>query len=78
MSRKMQISTNDLPYCGQQIINRLLKAEKNQKWLASRCGVHPSTITLIVLGKAGPSLSLARKICKALNCGIDDIFGNAE
>lgn len=78
MSRQMHIPTNDLPHCGQQIIKRLLKAEKNQKWLASQCGVHPSTITLIVLGKADPSLSLARKICNILNCRIDDIFGNAE
>ncbi len=78
MSRRMNVNMNDLPYCGQQIIKRLLKAEKNQKWLASQCGMHPSTITLIVLGKANPSLSLARKICKVLNCGIDDIFGNVE
>ncbi len=78
MSRQMRVSMNDLPCCGKQIIRRLLAIEKNQKWLAAQCGVHPSTITLIVLGKAGPSLSLARKICKVLNCGIDDIFGNAE
>lgn len=78
MSRQMHMQITDLPYCGQQIVKRLMKAERNQKWLAVQCGVHPSTITLIVLGKAGPSLSLARKICKVLNCGIDDIFGSAE
>lgn len=78
MGRQMRVSMDDLPYCGQQIIKRLLKTEKNQKWLAAQCGVHPSTITLIVLGKADPSLSLARKICKVLNCKIDDIFGKAE
>lgn len=78
MGRQMRTNMNDLPRCGQQIIKRLLKAKKSQKWLAVQCGVHPSTITLIVLGKAGPSLSLARKICKVLNCRIDDIFGKAE
>lgn len=78
MGRQMRVNMNDLPCCGQQIIKRLMKAERNQKWLAVQCSVHPSTITLIVLGKASPSLSLAQRICKVLNCGIDDIFGNAE
>lgn len=78
MSRQMCNHTDDLPYCGQQIIKRLRKQEKNQQWLATQCGVTPPTITLIVLGKSNPSISLARKICKVLNCGIDDIFGNAE
>lgn len=74
MARKMCISVDNLPYCGQQIIYRLHTNRKNQKWLAEQCKTSPTTITYIILGKRNPSLSLARRICQALSCSLDDIF----
>lgn len=74
MARKMRIPVNRLPRCGQQIIYRLHADGKTQKWLAEQCKTSPVTITYIILGKRNPSLSLARRICQALSCSLDDIF----
>lgn len=45
-----------------------------QKTLADEIGVSRQTINLIEKGGYNPSLSLCIKICKSLDCTLDDLF----
>ena len=74
--KRMRIPSDNLPRCGQQIIKRLLAIGKNQKWLAAQWKVSCTAITYIILGRNNPSFSLAIRICHALACSLDDIFGD--
>ena len=42
--------------------------------LARRADSNPTSITLLAKGERNPSPKLAINICKALECGFDDIF----
>lgn len=46
--------------------------------LAERVGVAPSTISLILNGKADPKLSVAKKIAKELGMSLDELWGDSE
>lgn len=46
----------------------------SQKSLATKCGVSQQTISFIENEKKQPSLAIARKIAKSLNCTIDELF----
>lgn len=45
-----------------------------QKTLADEIGVSRQTINLIEKREYNPSLSLCIKICKSLDCTLDDLF----
>lgn len=75
MGKLVRLSSERVSPYGQQIISFLRKTGNNQAWLAEQCGVTPPMINHVISGRAMPSLSLAKRICKALNCRIDDVFG---
>lgn len=52
---------------GEKIIIRLYEKNKSQKWLAQRCNVTPSVISMIINGKRKPSKKLLYGISKELN-----------
>lgn len=78
MSRQMRMSMDGLPYHGQQIIQKLQEKNEPQRWLATQCGVTKGAISNIITGITLPSLPVAAKICKALDCSLDDIFKGIE
>ncbi|WP_370637536.1 helix-turn-helix transcriptional regulator [Salinicoccus sp. ID82-1] len=45
-----------------------------QKDLAQKTGVSRQTINLIEKGEYNPSLALCIRICKTLDCTLDDLF----
>ena len=52
-----------------------LKREMSQEQLASLSGVHKNSIIRYEQGIQMPSLESARRICKALDATMDDVFG---
>lgn len=63
------------PWCfGLRIAQHLASSGNSRKWLADQCGVTVGMIGHIITGHALPSLPVAIKICKALNCTLDDVF----
>lgn len=55
------------PHLGPKIAAALERRGKNQKQLAEEVGVQPPTISMLVRGKADPSLDLLRRIGEALD-----------
>lgn len=49
-----------------------------QKDLANAIGVSRQTIISIEKGSGNPSLDLCKKICKALNRTLDELFGEEK
>lgn len=61
------------------IIERLRREKGlSQKDLANILGVSQSAISKYETGVALPSLNTARKIAAALDCTIDELFGEPE
>lgn len=56
---------------------RKIRMERNmsQSELERLSGVHWNTIYRIETGTISPNVDTALKLCKALNCSLDDIFG---
>lgn len=50
----------------------------SQEDLARLCGVTRQTIGMIEAGDYNPTLNLCLKICRALDCTLDDLFWNEE
>lgn len=61
-------------FIGKNISKQLDLKEKNQLWLAGRCGVTPSHINQIIRGKRNPSVSILIKISEALDITLDDLM----
>jgi transcriptional regulator with XRE-family HTH domain len=49
-----------------------------QKWLCDKTGISDSAMSLIVRGKAEPTLRNARKIAKALGMTIEELWPEEE
>ncbi len=49
------------------------KLRLSQNKLAQRCGMHPSSISLIESGRLKPSAETAARIAKALGISIEDL-----
>lgn len=53
---------------------RIKNGDITQEELAKRVGVSRQTIIYIENGKFNPSVKLALKLAKALNCKVEDLF----
>lgn len=49
-----------------------------QQELAEQVGVSRQAIGSIERGEGNPNIRLCIKICKALNCTLDDLFNNSR
>ena len=61
-------------------INEILKEQgKTAYWLAKETGIAPNNISKICNGETSTiRFDTLEKICKALNCGIDDLFYSTD
>lgn len=59
---------------------KVARAEKDmtQKALAEAVGVSRQTMNAIEKGEYNPTIKLCRKICRALNKNLDDLFWEDE
>ena len=57
---------------------RRIELNLSQTELAKKVGVTRQTIGLIESGEFNPSIKLCRKICRALDVTLDDIFWEEE
>lgn len=53
------------------------RAEKglSQAELARKVGVSRQTVNMIESGDYNPTIALCRRICRALGCTLDELFG---
>lgn len=54
--------------------HKLEEEGKKQKWLAKRCGINESIISLIINGRYNPDKHQMAKISAALEMDEDDLF----
>ncbi len=59
-------------------LKRLENGDITQEELAKKTGVSRQTINAIEKGKFNPSVKLALKMAKVLNCRVEDIFQLSE
>ena len=57
-----------------ELIERIIKAGFSYRQLAKEANCSQTQISLILKGERNPSPENAINICRALNCGFDDIF----
>lgn len=62
------------PRYGERIVQYMAFERRTQHWLAEQCGITQGMVSSVVNGRATPSLALAIKICRALDCSVDEIF----
>lgn len=62
------------PRYGERIVQYMASERKTQRWLAEQCDITQGMVSSVVNGRATPSLALAVKICRALQCSVDEIF----
>lgn len=57
---------------------RTARGDLTQEQLAAACGVTRQTIIALEAGKYSPSLELAFKLARALECKLDEVFQYTE
>ena len=59
---------------------KTLREQKNltQEQLAEMCGVRRTTISMIEVGANKPSIDLALKLAKALDCTVEQLVGESD
>ena len=72
MGKRQVVLTNRIKEC------RVNEAGMTQQQLADLVGVTRQTINAIEANKYSPSLEVAFLIARALNCGVEDVFGFVE
>ncbi len=72
MGKRQVVLTNRIKEC------RVNEAGMTQQQLADHVGVTRQTINAIEANKYSPSLEVAFLIARALNSGVEDVFGFDE
>ena len=59
---------------------KTLREQKNltQEQLAEMCGVRRTTISMIEVGTNKPSIDLALKLAKTLDCTVEQLVGESD
>lgn len=61
-----------------ELKSRIVRACLTQTRCAEILGVSPAAITLWIKGDNLPEYEMAKKLCKLLNCELEDIFPKAK